>query len=721
MAYNLKYELFFSDVEENKFKIEILQKDFILDPFNTGVQPTQIIGTGNPVQIKWDADDDIYSPIIGSRCILNFFVTDTTIYDDFYKSGEREYKVKILEYTSFGSDLETEELPYNLIDQNWDGKLGSEVFFNPIWEGFIVNDGYKEAVVSAPYEIQLEAIDGLGTLESFDVPFPSDNASAKEKMFFYLKEILKLTGHEFQIYIANDIRKNGATANDTIFHDIEVDRYIFSNKNLILMDAKQALKHILLMTNSRIFQSFAKWYVVNNSSLIDNRIVQGTVAPSAVDIINEPAAPVATPVYGSPDVSIDGVAQMYHNTGTSYRLIAVEDGGTEVIKWTWNLPGGGTVVQNDPTNQFFGEYSLGLVSSSQDGDSYTVTGEDANGQTDTSAAFVLNIDTYNYVTTPPSVVETGESSSDSDLNVPSVLQDVSYDLRINADSNFNVTNAIVSPANGTLAYGAGEVGDAFTMNFNVFSNVGEFTSASQLTGVSVTGGFSVSHALSGDVIIVTVTGSRPIGSTTELLVLTGAADVQQFTHSFSVTDSATNASISPSSFSAAGGDGQTYTKTFDITASSGYKWQSAGNVTVISNSVIYDSLTVSKVSDSVLRVTIAGTIGVSDKSATITVTGQPVGAAPATSISLSPSPTYEIAQNSGYFDVSVTADGNYRIEPDRSWLSFNPSSGVPGTQTVRVKFKANNKANTRSNSINFFPSGSNSVLLSAAVQQDGIA
>ncbi len=717
MAYGLKYQLFFTDVENNKFKIEIHQKNFILDPFGAGTQPTQIIATGNPVEIKWDADSDIYSPIIGSRCVLNFFVTDTTIYDDFYKSGEREYKVKILEYTSFGSNWEDEKLHYNVIDQNWEGKLGSEVFYNPIWEGFIVNDGYKEAVVSAPYEIQIEAIDGLGTLDSFDVPFPSDNVNAKEQMFFYLKEILKLTGHEFQIYIANDIRKNGATANDTIFHDIEVDRYIFSNKNLILMDAKQALKHILIMTNSRIFQSFARWYVVNNSSLIDNRIVQGTVAPSAGDVVNEPAAPVAAPVYGSPDVSIDGVAQMYHNTGTSYRLLAVENGGTKVIKWTWNLPGGGTVVQNDPTNQFFGEYSLGLVSSSQDGDSYTVTGEDSNGQTDTSNAFVLNVDAYNFVADPPSEVDTGESN----LNVPSVLQDVSYDLRINADSNFNVTNAFVSPANGTLAYGAGEVGDAFTMTFNVFSNVGEFTSASQLTGVSVTGGFSVSHALSGDLIVVTVTGSRPIGSTTELLVLTGAADVQQFTHSFSVTDSATNASISPSSFSAAGGDGQTYTKTFDITASSGYKWQSAGNVTVISNSVIYDSLTVSKVSDSVLRVTIAGTIGVSDKSATITVTGQPVGASPATSISLNPAPTYEIAQNSGYFDVSVTADGNYRIEPDRSWLSFTPSTGVPGTQTVRVKFSANNRASTRSNSIIFFPSGSNSVLLSAAVQQDGTA
>ena len=109
MSYALKYQLFFTDVENNKFKIEIHQKDFVLDPFGLGTQPTELIGSGNPAQIKWDADDDIYSPIIGSRCLLNFFVTDTKTYDDFYKSGEREYKVKILEYASYGKDWDQED------------------------------------------------------------------------------------------------------------------------------------------------------------------------------------------------------------------------------------------------------------------------------------------------------------------------------------------------------------------------------------------------------------------------------------------------------------------------------------------------------------------------------------------------------------------------------------------------------------------------------------
>ncbi|BAQ92577.1 hypothetical protein [uncultured Mediterranean phage uvMED] len=706
MAYGLKYELFFTDVENNKFKIEIHQKDFIIDPFGLGTQPTQIIGTGNPVEIKWDADDDIYSPIIGSRCILNFFVTDTTVYDDFYKSGEREYKVKILEYTSFGSNWEDEKLHYNIIDQNWEGKLGSEVFYNPIWEGFIVNDGYKEAVVSAPYEIQLEAIDGLGTLESFDVPFPSDNANAKEKMFFYLKEILKLTGHEFQIYIANDVRKNGATANDTIFHDIEVDRYIFSNKNLILMDAKQALKHILLMTNSRIFQSFAKWYIVNNSSLIDNRIVQGTVAPSAGDVVNEPAAPVAAPVYSAPDITIVGKTTMIEDEVHS---LVVSNTGSKVVTIVWTKPDNTTVTQNEG-DVSFGIYFLGAVQTSEDGDTYSVTGTDANGNTDT-ASFTLDIDART-------------QSQDTTPTAPNTTpQPINFTLRLNISNS--VTNAYISQVRVERNYTPSQVGDNFTMSFDVTSLTGEFTDASQITTLTTTYG-SISKSLQGDFIRITVTGTLPDGGHVGTIVVRGAADVQQFSHSYTTNNTGlSNSSLSPTSESVTAGQGKTYSKTFSLTAGSGYKWQgsigSAGGVTVISNSAIYDSITTSKTSDSNVNVVVNGTIGISSKTAQLTFSGSPIGSAPATSISLNPAPTYEIAQNSGYFDVSVTSNGNYRIEPDRSWLSFTPSTGVPGTQTVRVKFSANNRASTRSNSINFFPSGSNSVLLSAAVQQDGTA
>ena len=88
MSYGLKFELFYEDLAQRKLKLEILQKDY-----SGTVYP--FIGTGNPVTIEWKGKDDVHTPIIGSRCIINLFVTDDTQYDNFFESDEREYKVKI--------------------------------------------------------------------------------------------------------------------------------------------------------------------------------------------------------------------------------------------------------------------------------------------------------------------------------------------------------------------------------------------------------------------------------------------------------------------------------------------------------------------------------------------------------------------------------------------------------------------------------------------------
>ena len=126
-----------------------------------------------------------------------------------------------------------------------------------------------------PYPIKLEAIDGLGTLDGFDAPFDTTDNSTTTDLFYHLTEILKLTGHEHQIYISNDTRKDGGATNDTIFHDIVVDKYALFTKNLTFRTA-DVLKQILRITNSRIYHSFGRWYVVNNSTLIDSRINQLT-------------------------------------------------------------------------------------------------------------------------------------------------------------------------------------------------------------------------------------------------------------------------------------------------------------------------------------------------------------------------------------------------------------------------------------------------------------
>ena len=712
MAYGIKYELFFSDLEGKKFKIEILEKGYITDPFGLGIQPFQLIGTDSPCEIIWDADNDIYSPIIGSRCVLNLFVTDGFNYDEFQKSDERQYKVKLLEYASYGSDYNDEELPWEGVDQNWDGKIGAAIFYNAIWEGFLLNDGYKEAVITKPFPITLEAYDGLGTISGFKTPFDNADADADENLFYYLRRVLEYTGHEFDIYIGNDIRKNGGAANDTIFHDIQVSKYALSNQNLVFRDAKDILIAILKITNSRIFQSYARWYVISNSSLIDNRVTQG-VAPSGGDSIIVPIQPIPNPVYGSPSVNILGVSPMIDNT--SYALVAQNTGGTVPTQYVWTYPDSSTITQTTG-DILFGVISLGLVALANDGDVYSVVATDVNGQTD-SDSFTLDVDARPQETESDQGIVPPDDPN-AGVIVPSVpAAPVNYMITITEAST--VSDAYVSPSPGTFSYSAGQVGDSFTMTFDLVSLLGEFTSVSNVTSFSVGAGFSVTRQLVGEFIRFTVTGTLPVGGANTTLNLAGAADVQNFTHTYNITDSVSNAGLTPNQLVFTGGEGKNYSGTFNVNADSGFQFQGRGDVQLTNSVNIGQSFSNTLASSSQMQVTVSGTIGISDQSATITVSGAAESSQVSNTITVNPSGNIEVAQNGGYFDVSITSNGNFTIVPGRSWISTSITNGTASTTTVRVSFTQNNEGGYRVGRVNFIASGSNSILASIRLNQEG--
>tara|TARA_B110000483_G_scaffold57008_1_gene71309 strand:+ start:4837 stop:6981 length:2145 start_codon:yes stop_codon:yes gene_type:complete len=712
MAYGIKYELFFSDVEGKRLKIEILQKNFIVDPFGLGNLPTQIIGTDQPCVIEWDADDDIYSPIIGSRCILNFFVTDSTIYDDFYKADEREYKVKILEYTSYGSDYDAEELPWEGIDQNWDGKIGSAVFYNAIWEGFIVVDRYQEAVISNPYPISIEAIDGIGTLDSFDVPF-TDSTSVTENLFYYLKEILKLTGHEYDILVANDTREVDGNTNDTIFHDIIINKYAVSNENLTLKNAKDVLEAILKATNSRIYQSNASWYIVNNSSLIDNRIAQSTEAPSPPDDPVEPDPPSPDPVHSAPNIVIVGEATMYALSPAS---LLIQNTGSEIVLYTWTLPNGSTDVQVPSTSpsDLFGIYHFSELALSQNGETYSVVATDANGNTD-SDSFTLSV-----VANPDDATkgDTGEiPDGDEGSDEESDNQETYFEIILKQANS--VQNAYFSPIKGTYNYAASQVGDSFTMTFDIVSSSGEFTSVSQLKSFSVTGGFTITAALIGEFIRLTVTGTLPTGGHIGTVSASGASDVQNFTHTYNTTDNLTNASRSPAQLIFTGGDGKSYSGNIIVTASANYQFEGKGDLQVTNSKNIGQILSVTKNSDTQLTLNVSGTIGVTDETVGITMTAIAQSAGVAASITVNPSGAIDVANNGGYFDASITSNGNFTITPGRNWITTNITNGTASTSSVRVYFTENNTTSDRVGRLNFYAAGTSTILASIRLSQEG--
>ena len=272
MAYGVKFRLEFSDTKGNYRVAEILQKDYDGDIF-------PLIGQANPVIIKWEGDDDFYNPIIGSSCELNLFETADTLYDPFYAAGEREYKVRISTGSLDNADKvwNTESDQWEQANYLWEGSGGTGGSSEIYWEGWLQVDQYQESLQPFPNPVKLVAYDGLGTLDAFDAPYSNSPTggydSNEDTMFFYLYYILNNLQLDFDIYVSNAIRKNTGNANDTFYHDIVLNEFGVYD-DLDFRNAKEVLESFLKATNSRVFQSQGRWYIISNSNLIDTNINQ---------------------------------------------------------------------------------------------------------------------------------------------------------------------------------------------------------------------------------------------------------------------------------------------------------------------------------------------------------------------------------------------------------------------------------------------------------------
>lgn len=272
MAYGVKFRLEFADTKGNYRVAEILQKDYDGDIF-------PLVGQANPVVIKWEGDDDFYTPIIGSSCELNLFETADTLYDQFYAAGEREYKVRISTGSLDNADKvwDTENDQWEQANYLWEGSGGTGGSSEIYWEGWLQADQYQESLQPFPNPLKLVAYDGLGTLDAYDAPYSNaaDGGydSNEDSMFFYLYYILNNLQLNFDIYVANDIRKSTGNANDTFYHDIILNEFGVYDK-LDFRNAKEVLESFLKATNSRVFQSQGRWYIISNSNLIDTNINQ---------------------------------------------------------------------------------------------------------------------------------------------------------------------------------------------------------------------------------------------------------------------------------------------------------------------------------------------------------------------------------------------------------------------------------------------------------------
>lgn len=243
MAYGVKYRLEFSDVLGNGKKIEIEK-----DGYSGSVLP--LIGTADPVSIKWDGDDDFYSPIIGSTCTINLFVTDDVQYDNFYAFDEEEFKVKI-----FYKDASNNYQLY--------------------WAGFIVTDSYKQALASPPYQISIQAHDGIGLLETVDMEIrDTDNFSGNQGNTSrsiaqnLIEDAISKTNLGLEVRVSLSLYTVFATTAPVLI-SAQFNGFAKYTDDLKIVDCKTFIENVLRCFNARIFQSNGYWYIISNSEYLD--------------------------------------------------------------------------------------------------------------------------------------------------------------------------------------------------------------------------------------------------------------------------------------------------------------------------------------------------------------------------------------------------------------------------------------------------------------------
>ena len=93
----------------------------------------------------------------------------------------------------------------------------------------------------------------------------------------HIHEILENIDLGFDIYVSNDIQKDDAISGYNIYDQKTFGNDTISAKSFFTdgvdpKNCKQVLEQILKFTNARIFQSYGRWYIINNSSYSEQSV-----------------------------------------------------------------------------------------------------------------------------------------------------------------------------------------------------------------------------------------------------------------------------------------------------------------------------------------------------------------------------------------------------------------------------------------------------------------
>jgi hypothetical protein len=258
--YELRYELPFKDVDGNQWRVRIYDRD------EAGTVE-RLWGTGNPVSIYYEGDEGLSTGIIGSSCTIRLYArpdtAGTSDLSQFFVSDEERFYVKV-EYAPDGSTYST------------------------YWTGFLHQDEYTEYITSDPYEVELVALDRLGTIkESMDkLGYTSDD---EPTLISLVQSLVDETKLELTIVESTGFSlESGGVGSFLSNQTVSAETFLLEGSFVEMDTVSDIVSSLALSVNCRVWQQGGNLYFSRMAlGWLDNASLDFTVPYGNVLSVND--------------------------------------------------------------------------------------------------------------------------------------------------------------------------------------------------------------------------------------------------------------------------------------------------------------------------------------------------------------------------------------------------------------------------------------------------
>jgi hypothetical protein len=330
MAYGLKYEDDFFDVDEHKWKLKIYQWNF------SGTKETNSLTLGpDAVQIMYEQKgDDFFSPIIGSSCKIQLYVTES-LGGTFWEDEDRNW-----EAANFNWEENNFEFLFPIDDREYKVEVcyasaytSGAYVYSTYWTGFLIQDQFSMPLKPFPYLIQMYASDLVGTLKGYNYADTTAKPTVLQAIVGCMKNINEQnasgTAQALELQYQSLCRiypSTSVSAGDPLTQTYINSNDAMKDENDNFINCKVILESLLQMFNCRMFQARGYWIIVSNDALSLTSFNTSTAA-SRTEFINY----LKTGAAGSSNLSIASPTKTINSTGNNDTIQPI---GNDLVRIT---------------------------------------------------------------------------------------------------------------------------------------------------------------------------------------------------------------------------------------------------------------------------------------------------------------------------------------------------------------------------------------------------